>query len=189
MSIPRSNPRRAEEGMVIGIPLPRRGGFGQVVVARAGKIEGRGPRLVIVYGFGPSLRELPERVDDAALQPQRAAVVEFAMDQDWRSGSWKSLGYIANFTHSRWPVPPFKRWDRLAKVFRRSVVGEDLRWVGGDLVEISDEEAAGLPWEGLSGPDALPYALDDAIDAQARGVPYVPLGPDRPPPGRVLMRK
>jgi hypothetical protein len=82
---------------------------------------------------------------------------------------------------------PFKNWDRLGKTFRRSTYDEhSLSQQVEPWVDISDEEAATLPWDGLDGSGALEFDLDDAIHAKEAGLPFIPLGPDQPPISRVL---
>lgn len=174
------------EGMVVGIPLPRRGGFGIIVLARVERGKSR-VKIVLAYGYGPRLPKVPTDASGMSMSPDTTALIARASDLFIAEQRWNIIGMLPGFERNRWPLVPFKRWDRLIKSFVKTTCDEaSLKSLPGPGVEISDREAARLPWDGLHGSGALEYALDDAIDAQQNGSLYVPVGPDRPPPARLL---
>lgn len=181
-------PRRAEPGLVLGVPLPRRGGFGLVVVARV-DLESRKPsRVFLAYGFGPRRKVCPGTEVISRLRADHAVEVFRAIDTSLVKGSWRAIGAIPSFDSARWPMTSFKRWDGRRSAFMQTVLSErNLRAQVGDEVKITDQEAAELPWLDLNGSEALEYELDDAIEAVSRGLPSLSDRADPPPPSRMLL--
>lgn len=180
---------RSEPGMVIGVPLPRRGGFGMIVIARVEPSRRRGPHSVLVYGFGPRHSSLPNIVS-SELTAKHADLIARAGDEYLHEGRWRVIGHMHPFVLSTWPVPAFKRWDPYAKQFIRVEYSEDASRATTAGERISDLEAATLHWESFAGSGALEYELDDAVFAEENGVPFIPIGPKymSPPAARVLPR-
>jgi hypothetical protein len=180
-------PIENREGLVALVPLARRGGFGVIVVARYQQERKRGPRRILGYGFGPRLASASLSLSSTNLRSSDFDLIEWTSDMHLLDNRWIPLGRVQSFARDAWPVPPFKRWSRNAGSFVRVDYDPNtLLAIERDRPRISDEAAANLPWDGVSGSGAFEYSLDDAIEAKERGVPYIPLEPDMPPPSRVL---
>ncbi len=104
-----SSTKNPAEGTAWTVPLPK-GGYGTVVVARAGEsLVATGQ----VFGYILPTRSatLPKPAQVAGLRPQDAGAVLWLPVRPFRNNRWKPIGPVAKFSHREWPVPPLVMRD------------------------------------------------------------------------------
>jgi hypothetical protein len=133
------------EGDVFAVPL-RDGGYGIGVVAR---MDGRG--IVLGYFFGERHDDPPEPGDVHGSKPADSVHILRFGDLGLIRGEWPVIGPLPGWNREEWPMPAFGRQQDLTGRCLRVEYPHDDPSGPPREVEISSDELAALPEDGLAG--------------------------------------
>jgi hypothetical protein len=151
------------EGLWFAVPL-RDGGYAAGVAVRVSR--GSGTRIVFGYFFGERYSEVPLLRECESQLPSQSILRERFSGRALQSGAWPIIGIAQAWTREKWVFPPLVRRD--------AVSGEVLkvRYDDSDPSKILSEkpctqqDAVGLPRDGLSGDGAVELLLTALINRQ-----------------------
>ena len=142
------------EGDVFAVPLAD-DGYAIGVVARA-----TGNGVVVGYFFNDRLTSLPQVHQLDEMRPDDAGTVQRFGDLGLLNGRWPVLGRLSDWRRDDWPVPAFVREEPLTGRLLRVDYDDDDPSALAQEVEISKDEAANLPQDGLAGFDYMQRRLE-----------------------------
>jgi hypothetical protein len=146
------------EGSTVAVPLRGQPLWASGIVAR---VNGQG--IFLGYFFGPATPE--PRSPAVDLAPRDAVAVRLCGDRGLLDGDWDVTGTWPNWDPDQWPMPAFHREIELIGQSYRITYADDLL-TEASVTPISEEEAEGLPRDGILNAKAVEHLLNHELGRQ-----------------------
>jgi hypothetical protein len=155
--------RRYREGDWFAVPLDQ-GGYGVGCIARANP-DG----ILLGYFFGPARTAVPNLSELSSPSIADAVLVCRFGHLGLRQGTWPLIGAIASWDRRQLPIPEFGRMEELSgRAFAVQYRDDDIGKVENER-QISINELAPLPSDGLFGAVAVEKMLSNLLRSEVGG--------------------
>lgn len=147
------------EGTWFSVPLLT-GQYAVGLIARKGS-RGR----LFGYFFGPPRKAVPSRAQLGKLNPEDSVFLSRFGDLNLLEGSWPIIYHEKDWDRSRWPLPPFSRFDEIEGKAWLTTYSEELKFIREEQCEPG--RARSYPKDCLSGAGALETHLTRVFSSKS----------------------